>query len=593
MHTLGIRKQWRFEDSQSAGGHETLDLASALDVHSIVANLLRRRGYADPDSARAFLGPRLSDLYDPALLPGATRAADRMAGAVRDGQPIVIYGDYDVDGVTASAILWHVLNMAGARVRVYIPHRVEEGYGLNEKAVTQLARDKPLIVTVDCGMTAMGPAQVAKDAGVDLIITDHHEFDMSNGRVALPDAHTLVHPNLPGSDYPFGRLCGAAVAFKLAWQFARAHCGSQRLPEAYRSLLLDLLAYVALGTVADVVPLVDENRILTVYGLGRIKRTRFVGLNALLDASRLREERIDAYHVGFVIGPRLNACGRMGHAREAVHLLTTAGPDEAAQLATFLTQENERRRSIERFIFDEAQQMVVEAGYDSIDHRAIVLGKAGWHPGVVGIVASRLADMFSRPVVVLNYEQDAQRPEAHGSARSVSGLSIYEAIEHCASMLNSFGGHAMAAGVRLDLDRVDEFRRRLVGFVNDRLGPQDLVDTVDIDAVCTLDDVAVELFEQIQRLAPFGRSNPWPRLCVQGVINDRPAQRIGAGGKHLRLTLRQAKRLASAVGFNLGDLAQRLPAGAKLDVVFEPKLSMWQGRMRPEMHIVDVRVRSS
>ncbi len=585
---VGIRKHWRLPKASGDSQAHRDPLASRFGLHPLVAGLLQTRGGDDSDTARRFLEPKLSDLHDPELLPGATQAAQRLCQAVQNHQPIVIYGDYDVDGITASAVLWHILQLAGAQVSVYTPHRVDEGYGLNEQAILQLAGDNPVIVSVDCGITAIEPARVAKQAGIDLIITDHHQFDAQPG--CLPDAHTIVHPNLPGSAYPFASLCGAAVAFKLGWAFAKQHCGSDRLPEAFKQLLLDLLSYVALGTVADVVPLVDENRVLATYGLGQIKRTRFVGLNALIDASRLRDEKIDSYHVGFILGPRLNACGRMGHAERAVQLLTTENAEEAATIANFLTTENDRRRSTEKAIFQEARQMVVDAGYNSPDHRAIVLGKEGWHPGVVGIVASRLVDEFARPVVVLNYRDGDDGPEAHGSARSVDGVSIYDAIDHCAAMLDSFGGHAMAAGLRMKAQQVEAFRSRIVAFVNDKLRPDQLVHTLDVDAFCTLDHVSVELFEQIDRLAPFGRANPRPLLCARGVQTERQAWQVGKGGDHLRMVLRQGRRLISAVGFGLGDLATQLPAGVTLDVVFEPKLSWWDGRKRAEMHVKDLRL---
>ncbi len=587
VRTTGVKTRWHFVDRQSRASTQRETLAAKLRLPTLVAKLLTQRGYWDLSPASTFLEPRLSQLYDPALMPGVVRAAQRLSRAVQERQSIVIYGDYDVDGVTASAVLWHVLRLAGARADIYVPHRIEEGYGLNNQAIHRLAANDPLIVTVDCGITGSEPARVAKEAGIDLIITDHHDFEPPELQ-ALPEAHTLVHPRLPGSQYPFGGLCGAAVAFKLAWQFAKVHCGSERLPEEFKFLLLDLLGYVALGTVADVVPLVDENRVLAACGLGRIKQTRFAGLNALIDASGLRGEKIDAYHVGFVLGPRLNACGRMGHAEHAVRLLTDAGPEDARSISAFLAKENDRRRLIEREVFDDAKQMIQTAGYDSIDHRAIVLAKAGWHPGVLGIVASRLVDVFARPVVMLNFQEQPTSCQAHGSARSVDSVSIYEALEDCATMLTSFGGHAMAAGLRLNADRVEPFRRRLVEFVNGRIGPEDLVRTIEIDSVCTLADVNVDIFDQIYRLAPFGRSNPWPVLCVQGVRNDRPAQRIGHRGGHLRLILRQGQRLVSAVAFGMGELADRLPAGVMLDVVFEPKIGTWQGRRRAELHIKDL-----
>ncbi len=590
MRVIGLRRRWQFGADGGASEPLWRDLAQQVSVPPLVGALLYKRGLTDVFTAQDFLRPRLSDLHDPALLPGAISAAKRLKLAVAQGQPIVVYGDYDVDGITASAILWHVLKLAGADVSVYIPHRVEEGYGLNSQALTILAKNKPVIVSVDCGITAVEPARVAKEAGVDLIITDHHEFASNGEAHTLPDAFALVHPRLKGSAYPFGDLCGAAVAFKLAWQFAKEHCGSQRLPDEFKHLLLDLLSLVALGTVADVVPLIGENRILAMHGLGQIKRTRFVGLNALIDATNLRNEKIDAYHVGFVLGPRINACGRMGHAMQAARLLTDANSDEAQQIAAFLTKENDRRRATERAILDEAKAMIQQHGYDQTDQRAIVLGKEGWHPGVIGIVASRLAEIFTRPVVVLSYQSGSDGTMAHGSARSVPGVSIYEAFEHCTPLLSSYGGHAMAAGMRMDAANIDVFRQRLVNFVNERLDTKDLVSTLNIDAQCTLDQVKIDLFEQIQRLAPFGRANPSPVLCARGLRNDRPAQRMGSAGRHLRMTLRDGGRSVSAVGFGMGDLAQQVSVGAILDVAFEPKISTWQGRRRAEVHIKDIRI---
>ncbi len=575
-------KRWLLPSDTDAW--EAAAFGRALDVDPLVATLLRRRGMTDASRAGAFLEPKLSGLYDPAGLPGATDAARRILQALRDRQPIVIYGDYDVDGVTASAILWHTLRFAGAEVTTYIPHRLDEGYGLNEQAITDLATlsgRPPLIVSVDCGITAVGPARLARDLGVDLIITDHHTFDPDQ----LPDAQVLVHPRLTPDAYPFPDLCGAGVAFKLAWEFARLHCGGDRLPVAFRELMIDLLSLVALGTVADVVPLVDENRVLTVHGLGRIKHTRFVGLNAMIDAARLRDEKIGAYHVGFVLGPRLNACGRMGHAKDAVKLLTDATEAEAAELASFLTRENDRRRATERAIFDEARQMIETGGYACEQRRAIVLGKEGWHQGVVGVVASRLVEAYHRPVIMLSYDNGA----AHGSARSVDGVSIHEALGACADTLERYGGHAMAAGLTMPTANVDTLRERLVAFINDRLAPEDLTGTIHIDAEVDLDACDVGLFEQIERLAPFGRANRTPVLLARNVRLDRPAQRIGGNGRHVSMLLRGRRRTCRAVGFGMGDLADRLPGGIRIDVAFEPKVSVWQGAPRAELHLADVR----
>ena len=502
------------------------------------------------------------------------------------------------DGVTASAILYHTLKRAGADVHTYVPHRLDEGYGLNEDAIRSIAEanadGKPLIISVDCGITATGPARVARELGVDLIITDHHQFDPGD----LPEAHTLVHPALGDADaiYPNLDLCGAGVAYKLAWQFARAVSGCEatdtkpagKLPDKFRALLLDLLALAALGTVADVVPLVGENRVITCFGLSRIKQTKIAGLNALITASKLDGEKIDSYHVGFVLGPRLNACGRMGHAREAVELLTVAQGERAEELAEQLHLTNEDRRATERRIVDAAVKQVEQQGYDADDRRAIVVAGEGWHPGVVGIVASRLVDRYHRPAVVLGI--DTETCEAKGSARSVDGVSIHAAMTACADHLTKFGGHTMAAGLTLDAASIDGFREALTTEVNAMLAAEDLCGSVRIDADLPLCDCTPMLFDEVQRLAPFGRSNPKPRLLAEGLTLSRPAQRMGAAGKHLSLQLRQGDATIRAVAWNKGDLADDLPAGVTVDIVFQPSINTWQGRRSAEMHIVDLRV---
>ncbi|MBI1337434.1 MAG: single-stranded-DNA-specific exonuclease RecJ [Phycisphaera sp.] len=587
MHEAGTLRRWRWRgvDRQDREARECVSAVSAATgIGPLPAALLVGRGIRDAQTARTFLQPSLASLHDPVRLPGVERAAQRILQSITSGQPIVVYGDYDVDGVTASAILHHTLTALGAKVTVYTPHRIEEGYGLNSEAIRELAVNNPLIVSVDCGITALEPARLAKALGIDLVITDHHEFDPSN----LPEAHALVHPRITDGTtepYPFGELCGAGVALKLAWHTARLHCGSDRLPQALRELMVDMVSLAALGTVADVAPLMGENRDITACGLNQIKRTHIVGLTALIDAAKLNDERISAYHVGFVLGPRLNACGRMGHAREAVELLTMTDAERAKEIAVRLTGVNDHRRATERAIYTEAHRMVLEQGFDSVDSRAIVVGKEGWHPGVVGIVASRLVEAFARPVVMLHIDQETG--EAHGSARSVTGVSIHEALEHCAHHFRSWGGHAMAAGVRLDAVKVEDFRRDLIAFVNERLRAEDLVGELEIDTECSMTDVNPTVWEQFERLAPFGRGNPSPVLCLRNAVVERGATRMGGEGKHLRVLLRQGDRMADAVGFGLGEYAHILQRGVRIDAVFEPKMNIWQGRRKAEMHIRD------
>ena len=641
MNQAGMHKRWMPRTQltpQPAHGLSELsqqnlqtlieELAPTVRGSHLVAKLLAQRDIQTTDQAKKFLYPKLTDLHDPAWLHDNRKTALRLVQAVHEKQPIVIYCDYDVDGVCAGAILWHVLKLAQADVHIYVPHRIDEGYGLNVQAIQAIAQGqlkiespalltennspdqpleppspnkafhgKPLIISVDCGITAMEPAQKARELGVDLIITDHHEFDSNTG---LPPAYAIVHPRLKQTSfpqapeaYPCPYLCGAGVAFKVAWQFAKEFCGSQRVSSLFKDLLLDLLSLAALGTIADIVPLKDENRVITMYGLGHIKRTKNPGLNALIDAGKLRDEKIDAYHVGFVLGPRLNACGRMGHAREAVVLLTTAQGEEASQIAAFLSKQNDQRRAVEKAIFQEAREMVTAQGYDHPQSRAIVLGKKNWHPGVVGIVASRLVDAFHRPVVMLNIAEDGH---AHGSARSVAGISIHEAFTHCAQHLETFGGHAMAAGLRLSENNINIFRDALIHFVNSRLPADSLRGLLHLDADCQPQDLDINTFLQIQQLAPFGCGNPAPILCIRNAELIRPALRIGSTGKHLRLTFRldettnRRARVCEAVWFGAGEHATQLPGGCRLDIAFSPLVSTWMGRQRIEMHVEDVRI---
>lgn len=563
-------------------------LAKAMRIDPLVAALLVRRQITDAGAADKFFAPTLADLHDPRLLPGAERAARRIVEALHAGQKIVIYGDYDVDGVTATAVLYHTLKTADANANIecYVPHRLDEGYGLNADAIASLCdAGAQLIISVDCGITAVEPAAVARQHNVDLIITDHHEMSDT-----LPDAHTLVHPRVPTADgpsgYPFGEICGAGVAYKLAWQIARTVCNSDRVSDQFRALLIDLLPLAALGTIADVVPLVDENRIITHCGLSRIRHTRFIGLAALIAAAGLEDEKkIDSYHVGFVLGPRLNACGRMGHAKEAVTLLTDATADEARAIAEMLNTENDRRRATERSIFKQAEASVIERGYDGDDIRAIVLADEGWHKGVVGIVCSRLVERFGRPAVLLNIAGD----EAAGSARSIDAFNIHDAFTACADHLSKFGGHAMAAGLTLDVARIDAFRAAMIDYAAAHLSPDDLTPVIEVDAEVELAALTPAAVSQIKRMEPFGRSNPRPRLLLRNLTLHQPARTMGQNARHLMMIVNQNGAAMRCVAWSRGPDAAELPAGSTIDLVAEASLNTWQGRTNVELIVHDWR----
>ncbi len=552
-------------------------------LEPLAARVLSARGLLNEEAER-FLSPRLSHLHDPSLLPDIDRAADRMLEAVAAKQPIVIYGDYDVDGITASAILYRTLKAISpeALVSTYIPHRIDEGYGLNADALRSLAADGArVVVTVDCGITAVAPAAAARDAGIDLIITDHHNG--ANSEAELPGAFAIVHPRRPGSSYPFGDLCGAGVAYKLAWRLCTMHAGSVRLPESLRELLIELLALAALGVIADVVPLKGENRVIARSGLSRIRTSPFIGLRALVKASGLDGDRIDTEGVGFSLAPRLNACGRLGHAAEALELMLTEDPDRATEIARALTKLNDERRAVERKIAEQAHALAVERGMNGPDTRAVVLAHADWHPGVVGIVCSRLVDRLGRPTILM---QD-QGEILAGSGRSIDGYSLHAALHACAEHLHTFGGHDMAAGVKVTPAKLDAFTDSFLAHAASHLAPGDLIPRVQFDCDASIHELTPLAIHQLESLAPFGNSNPPVRVRVRGLrIGARP-EPFGKTGAHLKLTVRDGARSVRLIAWNWAtrhpETAASIPVGTRIDALVIPKLSSWSGLVEPEL----------
>ena len=577
----GLTKRWIHRPDGAQG---------ATAGGGLFERILRARGLEDPEQIRRFCEPKLTDLHEPNLLPNIEAATDRLVEAIRQDQSIVVYGDYDVDGIAGCAILYHVIKAVApdARLETYVPHRLEEGYGLNTEALRQL-RDQgaQLVISVDCGITALEPAAEARAIGLDLIVTDHH---LPEADEPLPSALAIVHPRLAGSRYPFGELCGAGVAYKLAWRFATTWCGSRRVGKNVQKVLLDMLPMAALGTIADVVPLVDENRTIASFGLRWIKQTPIVGLKALIEAADLTGEDIDSEKVGFVLAPRLNACGRMGHAAEAVRLLTDAPPDEADEIARRLTRLNRQRQEIERRITDQAAQRAEDAGMTADGCRAIVLADESWHAGVVGIVCSRLVEQYGRPVVLLQQQGDSCK----GSARSIDGYSIHEGLTAAAQHLTSFGGHEAAAGLALRTADLDAFTARLVEHANAHIPIEQLTPTLRIDCDAAIGDLEIGQVRRIGLLSPFGRSNPRPTVRITGAMLAGPPRQIGANGRHLTLKLQAGeardRRVLRTVWFGSGSRAADLAPGMRVDAVIEPKINAWNGRESVEGMIRDVRV---
>lgn len=561
------------------------DLAGRLRTSPLVAQMLLNRGISGLDDCLSFLKPSLKCLHEPNLLANLDTAAARIAKAIRDAEKIVIYGDYDVDGITASAILWHAIRVLGGSAECYVPHRLEEGYGLNAEAVTQLCdAGAKLIITVDCGITALEPARIAADRGVDLIITDHHEFHADGENPSLPDCHAIVHPRLGTQQYPNPHLCGAGVAFKLAWGIGLAMSGSDRVSAEFREFLVEATALAALGTIADVVPLVGENRVLAHFGLSGLKQSKLVGIRALIASAGIEGQKLDSYHVGFLLAPRLNACGRMGHARLAVEMLTSASHAKAVEIATYLEQQNRARQTLERKIVDQAMTQVSELGQNAADSRAIVLGHAEWHAGVIGIVASRLVDRFHRPTIMVALNNGA----GQGSGRSIAGFHLARALEACREHLDAWGGHEMAAGLKLRSENFDAFRDAFRAHARSTIDPELLVPELRLDCLADLQHISHALVTDMKRLGPFGHGNRKPLLCCRGVTLAAAPRRVGKSGDHLQMFVRQGNTALRCIAFNHGALFDRLQPGTSLDLAVEPQINEFNGRTSVELAVKEL-----
>lgn len=573
-----MKARWRLRPHQPERSRE---LGQAAGLSPLIAQILINRGVDEPARARAFLSARMDSLHDPELLPGAVEAAGRIHQAARDGRSIVIYGDYDVDGVCGVSILWMCLKLAGAREPTYyIPHRVDEGYGLSAAALERIALDHPgaLVVTVDCGVSAVAEAQRARALGLELVITDHHSI----GR-ELPEPDVLVHPRLPGSLYPNGDLCGAAVGFKVAWQVCKLFGDGKRASPHLRDFLVRSLGYVALATIADVVPLSDENRVLVRHGLAGLNANPTLGAAALLAiAGHTGKRPLKTGTIGFAVGPRINAAGRMERAAAAVELLTTLNPERAQELALELDLCNTRRQEVERRIVQEAHAKVDAQGGLG-DRLGLVVGAEGWHPGVIGIVASRLAEAYNRPTIVVALSA----PIAQGSARSIAGFNLYQALADCADLLIGFGGHAAAAGVKLDPANLDALAARFNERCRLSLTPERLERSLWIDAEVPLASLSLAVVEEIERLEPHGIDNPRPLLLASDLEIVGEPRAVGEHADHLQFTCRQGEFTAKAIAFKQAEKGRILKPGSRASVVFHAAVNEWKGRRDVQLEVKD------
>ena len=540
-----------------------------------------------PPDARRFLDAPLSGLHAPELLSGVSEAAGRIFEAVRQGRRLCVYGDYDVDGVSGSAILIQCLRLLGADPSLYVPHRLDEGYGLNCDALRQIAADGgSLVVTVDCGIASIKESEEAKSLGLELIITDHHEM-----KETLPDAAVLVHPRLPGGSYPFGGLSGSAVALKLAWALAQKASDGPKVLPRFREFLLDAVALASLGVVADVVPLLDENRILVRYGLDRLRQAPSVGLKALCEAAGLEEgAEIRASDIAFKIAPRLNAAGRLGCARLVVDLLTTTQREKAVEIARYLELQNVQRQTLERRMLIDARKMIEDTGRQ--DDAALVLASADWHGGVIGIIAGRLAEQYARPALMIKLPApDAVGAHANlavGSGRSVAGFALHDALKACDGLLVGHGGHPAAAGFRLLPERIDAFRECFCAITAAHRPAGPVPTELVLDAEAPLSALTMGLLRDLDRLEPYGAANRRPLFLLGGLQVQGTPRKVGGGERHLSFRVSQHGVTLKAIAFGMADRVDELmSAGGACCLACTPKLNEWQGRRTIDLQVTD------
>lgn len=535
---------------------------------NIVRQILHGRGIEDQEEMKKFLYPDRTQLHSPYLLGDMDQAVERIKCAKLNQEHIAIYGDYDVDGVTSTSILYMFLKEEGYDVSYYIPNRQEEGYGLNKEAIDKIRQYAQLIITVDTGIAANEEVAHARALGLDVIITDHHEC-----QEVLPDAYCILNPKRPDTHYPFSGLAGVGVTFKLIHALA--------LESGNEDKIWRYIDIVALGTVADVVPLEGENRIITSLGFKQMEKTEHVGLKALLDVLQLKEFKITSNVIGYQLGPRINAAGRISDAKIGVELLITKDVMKAKEIAAALDEENRKRQEMEATILEEAEKYI-EAYVNVKEDPIIVVAGKEWHHGVIGIVASRIMGRYYKPTIVLTLEDGVYS----GSARSVEGFSIFEALCEVKQHLVRFGGHEMAAGLSLNEASLEGFVADLTAYGRTHLTRDLLTPKLQIDLELSPDEITLELCDDLERMEPFGAGNPAPVFCVRGELQY--AQTLGQEDKHLKISLQKGHAVIQGIGFSKGYLMDYLTEGEEILVACELSKNCWNNRVSVQMRIVDL-----
>jgi len=559
-------KKWQIYRQEPTRSQQ---LANELKISPLTAQILINRGLDNAKDAEKFLNPRLSDLKDPFEIPQMSNATRRILLARERGEKVTIYGDYDVDGVTGTVILLQSLKYLGINCDYYIPHRYGEGYSLNQAAIQKIkAEGAHLLLTVDCGIASKIEIELANSLGMEVIVTDHHNLPGE-----LPAAYAIVNPKLIPHPHPSQQLSGAGVAFKFAWALLRSAGISEH------DFLTGLLDLVALGTIADVVPLTGENRILSVQGLNLINQRKRLGIKYLAEAASLNG-KITISNVNFALAPRLNAAGRLEHASLAVKLLTSSDPDEARESAKALNQINYRRQGIGGDI----QEEVFSKIQFKEEQKIVFASGENWHPGVIGIVASRVVDTYYRPAVLIGINEGIGR----GSARSIDGFNIFALLDSCRDLFLDFGGHEGAAGFEIDPVNIPELKRRLIDKIEAELTSEILVAKLSIDAELSSPQITLGLIKELESLSPYGQGNPAPLFLTRN-LTPTDIRQVGGDGSHLKIKFMDGRSTLEVIGFRLGELAKNLAFNKTYDITYNLESNEWNGFESAQLNLVDIK----
>lgn len=559
-----MNKKWEINKPDE---EKVKEIENKHQINSLLAKILVSRGITEEKDIEQFLNPTRKDFYDPYLMPDMEKAVERILKAIENKEKVLIYGDYDVDGITSVTVLKSFLEERGLKVDEYIPNRLDEGYGLNRAAVEKIANEKyTLMITVDCGISAIEEVKYANELGIEVIVTDHHEPGEK-----LPEAIAVVDAKRKDNQYPFRNLAGVGVVFKLTQAISK----KLGLEEKEFLKYLDI---VCIGTISDIVPLVDENRVIVKLGLRLVEQTRNLGLRTILQASGY--QKVDSTTISFGIAPRINACGRMGHQEEALKLFLSTDRNEVNELAEKLNEYNRQRQEKEKQIFLEALEKIKKEAIN--EDSIMVIDGENWHHGVIGIVASKITEMYFKPSILLCYEGD----EGKGSGRSIPGFDLHEALTKCEDSLEKFGGHSMAIGLSVKKDKLDELRKKLDAIAKEKQIDK-IVPILKIDAQVDLKDINMQIVESLKQLEPFGEENKVPLFVFKNLKID--SIRALSEGKHIKLTLRQDNQnLINAMGFNLGELTNDYRIGDKVDIVGSLEINKFNGEESIQILLKDM-----